>query len=197
MPHIHTEPGQHDLTVSAFIVNKNNEILLHKHKKYDRYLQPGGHVELDEDPWTAVLREIKEETGINPDDLQVYVPSMPMIEESFTMPTVFSPHPIATNTHPVGEDGHYHTDISYAFYMPPSTQMGEVGEGESTEFIWFRYPKKYETNVVVSRQVYRIPRNVMLLLHLTTHNVVGHWKLFPVALLGQESGYGSMYDERY
>ena len=60
MAHIHNEPGQHDLTVSAFIINvsdkENPKILLCRHKKLGKLLQPGGHVELDENPWQAVLR---------------------------------------------------------------------------------------------------------------------------------------------
>jgi len=38
-------------------------IILHKHRKLNKLLQFGGHVELDETPWQAVLREIAEESG--------------------------------------------------------------------------------------------------------------------------------------
>ena len=39
-------------------------VFLHRHPKIGLWLPPGGHVEINEDPVEAVLREIKEETGL-------------------------------------------------------------------------------------------------------------------------------------
>lgn len=66
MSHIHPGHGQHDICVSAYIVLLGDEskMLLHKHRKLGTLLQFGGHVELDETPWQAVLREIMEESGL-------------------------------------------------------------------------------------------------------------------------------------
>ena len=61
MAHIHEKI---DFTASVYIVFKN-KVLLHKHKKLGIWLQPGGHIELDEDPNEAALREAKEETGLD------------------------------------------------------------------------------------------------------------------------------------
>ena len=61
MPHIHDKI---DFTVEVFIVYKD-KVLLRKHDKYKIWLSVGGHIELDEDPNQAVLREVKEEVGIN------------------------------------------------------------------------------------------------------------------------------------
>lgn len=50
---------------SAFVINPiNKKILLVKHKDYDKWLQPGGHIEDDETPEEAAIREVYEETGI-------------------------------------------------------------------------------------------------------------------------------------
>ncbi len=54
-------------TASAFVLNRENKILLLWHKKFDKYVQPGGHILDDELPHEAAIREVYEETGINVD----------------------------------------------------------------------------------------------------------------------------------
>ena len=50
---------------SAYVVNpENKKVLLVKHKKYNKWLQPGGHIEDNETPEEAAVREVYEETGI-------------------------------------------------------------------------------------------------------------------------------------
>lgn len=67
MAHIHE---LYDFTSSAYIVHKNNILLIH-HKKIGTWLAPGGHVELDEEPLQALWREIKEETGLDKGSLEL------------------------------------------------------------------------------------------------------------------------------
>mgnify|MGYP001683399595 FL=1 len=78
MPHIHNKPGQHDICVSGYIVKITEgdepRIILHKHRKLKMLLQFGGHVELDETPWQAVLREIAEESGYDKNQLKLLQP---------------------------------------------------------------------------------------------------------------------------
>jgi len=61
MPHIHEKI---DFTAEAFIVHKN-KILLRMHDKLKVWMSVGGHIELDEDPVEAVIREAKEEVGLD------------------------------------------------------------------------------------------------------------------------------------
>jgi 8-oxo-dGTP pyrophosphatase MutT (NUDIX family) len=51
-------------TATGFVVD-GDAVLLHWHAKIKAWLPPGGHVEANEDPVQAVLREIKEETGLS------------------------------------------------------------------------------------------------------------------------------------
>ncbi|MFZ5879572.1 MAG: NUDIX domain-containing protein, partial [Chloroflexota bacterium] len=58
-------------TVGVFIFNSNGELLLlQSHKWPGRSVVPGGHVELGETLKQAVLREAKEETGLDVYDLE-------------------------------------------------------------------------------------------------------------------------------
>ena len=60
MAHVHEKI---DFTVAVMIVYKD-KVLLRMHDKYHTWLTPGGHIELDEDPIQAVIREAKEESGL-------------------------------------------------------------------------------------------------------------------------------------
>src|SRR5436305_6380568 len=60
MPHIHEKI---DFTVAIFVV-KDGQILLIHHRQLDKWLPLGGHIELDEDPEMAALREAREESGL-------------------------------------------------------------------------------------------------------------------------------------
>lgn len=58
-------------TVGAFIFNAKGELLLiESHKWPGRYVVPGGHVELGERLEEAVVREAKEETGLDIFDIE-------------------------------------------------------------------------------------------------------------------------------
>lgn len=61
MPHIHEKI---DFTVEVFLVCKNR-VLIRKHDKYNIKTGVGGHIELNEDPIEAAVREVKEETGLD------------------------------------------------------------------------------------------------------------------------------------
>ena len=60
MAHIHEKI---DFTVAIFVVHDEKILLIH-HRQLDKWLPLGGHIELDEDPEQAALREAKEESGL-------------------------------------------------------------------------------------------------------------------------------------
>lgn len=53
-----------DYTVEVFVVHEN-KVLFRLHDKYKIWLGVGGHVELNEDPNQAAIREVKEEVGLD------------------------------------------------------------------------------------------------------------------------------------
>jgi len=60
MAHIHEKI---DFTVAVFVV-KGGKVLLIHHRGLNKWLPVGGHIELDEEPETAALREVREESGL-------------------------------------------------------------------------------------------------------------------------------------
>jgi 8-oxo-dGTP pyrophosphatase MutT (NUDIX family) len=61
MAHIHEKI---DFTVAIFVVCEGKILLIH-HRNLNRWLPLGGHIELDEDPEQAALREAREESGLD------------------------------------------------------------------------------------------------------------------------------------
>jgi 8-oxo-dGTP pyrophosphatase MutT (NUDIX family) len=53
--------------VATFYVVHDGATALHHHEKLDTWLPPGGHIDRDERPHEAALRECREETGLEPD----------------------------------------------------------------------------------------------------------------------------------
>ena len=59
-------------TVGALIINEHEKIFLFKtHKWGNNYAIPGGHIELGETMQEALIREVKEETNLDIEILQV------------------------------------------------------------------------------------------------------------------------------
>ena len=59
------EPIKVEKCASAFIIDKKqNKILLIYHKKFQNWIQPGGHLKEGETPQEGAIREAFEETGV-------------------------------------------------------------------------------------------------------------------------------------
>lgn len=137
MPHIHTEPGQHDHTVTAYIVRTDMDqprVLMHMHKKLHKLMPVGGHIELDETPWQAISHELREEAGYDIDDLAVLQPKERI---KLLGRVVLHPYPVVIDTHDIPEapGGHFHTDTAYAFTADHPPQY-ERAKGESDDLRW-------------------------------------------------------------
>jgi 8-oxo-dGTP diphosphatase len=135
MPHTHDQPGQHDLTVSMYVINtaeKEPRALLHMHRVLGLLMQPGGHVELNESPWAAVAHELLEETGYELDQLLVLQPTPLLVSED----DLAHPVPLLFNTSPFpAKVAHHHTNLTYAFVTEQQPRHA-VGAEESDTLQW-------------------------------------------------------------
>lgn len=114
----HFVPGH--FTASCYIVDAGGRLLLHHHKRLDRWLQMGGHVEGAESPDIAALREGREESGLQ--DL------------AFVADVIFD-----LDIHPIpaakSEPDHAHFDVRYlARTASPDAVM--VDRAESNALAW-------------------------------------------------------------
>lgn len=137
MAHIHSELNGHDSTVSAFILLREGDelkVLLHRHRKLGLWFQPGGHVELDQNPWQAIAHEIRDESGYELEDLLVLQTAAPLValsEISHPVPLLYRSH-----RYIAAEPAHFHTDATYGF-LAKGRPAKTPAEGESQELAWF------------------------------------------------------------
>jgi 8-oxo-dGTP pyrophosphatase MutT (NUDIX family) len=94
MPHIHEKI---DFTVAIFVVDNARVLLIH-HRKLDKWLPLGGHIELDEDPEQAALREAREESGLDVELIGERPPTTELGTRALIAPRFLDIHRI-TDTH--------------------------------------------------------------------------------------------------
>lgn len=134
MPHIHTQPGQIDVTVTMYLFRWRDDVLemmLHMHKKLNKLLPIGGHIELDETIWRAVAHEMEEESGYELSRVKLLQPKLRLASLD---DAVIHPQPVVVNTHEITK-GHFHSDSAYAFLVdgqPTKT----LAENESSDIRW-------------------------------------------------------------
>ena len=94
MAHIHEKI---DFTVAIFVVHKGKVLVIH-HRNLNKWLPLGGHIEPDEDPEAAALREAKEESGLDVELLGERPPTTEPGTRALLAPRFLDIHRI-TDTH--------------------------------------------------------------------------------------------------
>lgn len=105
--------GQREFTASVWILSKTKptKVLLVHHRKYNKWIQPGGHIEKFENPIDAAIREVKEETGLDIHFLKPYLQQTPDGTTKFLKaPDFLLEQKITAHN---GEAEHFHIDLQY------------------------------------------------------------------------------------
>lgn len=97
-------------TASALILH-DRRVLLVKHKKLGVWLYPGGHIEPNETPEEALIREVKEETGLN---IKIVAKRDEELSDTENdVRSLYVPYAILCERIKGKHNPHYHIDLIY------------------------------------------------------------------------------------
>lgn len=128
------------LTASALVINRQLEqILLIHHNGLQRWLQPGGHLNHNEEPEDGARRELFEETGLGSKGEIKLLPSTHSSEN--ILPFDLLPFDVDTHEIPAnpakGEGEHLHHDFQYIYQLDHKFANDIVlQEDEVAKFKW-------------------------------------------------------------
>lgn len=73
-----------EATVGALVVSEKGEVLIvRSHKWGNKYTVPGGHIELGERAEDAITREVKEETGLDAEPVELLIVQQAIYPKDF------------------------------------------------------------------------------------------------------------------
>lgn len=128
------KPKEKHFTSTVFLLTKETpkRVLLVHHKKFDKWMPPGGHKEFHENPVDTAIREVSEETGIEISD---FLPPTEKIDSraiSIPLPQFILEEMIDSHK---DQPEHYHLDMIYTVEVPH--QEVKCCERESHDIRWF------------------------------------------------------------
>jgi ADP-ribose pyrophosphatase YjhB (NUDIX family) len=131
---------QRHFTATAFVIDSRKRVLLLWHKRLQRWMPPGGHVDENETPEDAAKRECKEETNLdveivgdetenlfkeNPDEGRMLKKPIAFLLENI-------PESVERN-----EPAHEHMDFLYLARPLNENEAEELARDESDGMRWF------------------------------------------------------------
>ncbi|GCF14665.1 NUDIX hydrolase [Haloarcula mannanilytica] len=121
--------------VATVYVVSDGAVALHEHSKLDMWLPAGGHIDRDELPHEAALRETREELGL---DVDLIAPQQDI--ESETVRSIPQPQHFLLediNVDAEGEVGHQHIDFIFYGHADSRDITPGPGEQPADDWEWF------------------------------------------------------------
>ncbi len=151
------------VTGSAWVVSPDfTQALILHHIKQDQWFQPGGHADGDNDVLRVALRETSEETGLDPDQIQL------LSEEVFD---------VDIHTIPASRHDTWHEHIDLRFLVQIDNRLPVPGSDESHEVLWvdLRHVSAYNNNRSTWRMVEKTRQLRNALMHGRPVNSKSYW----------------------
>ena len=151
------------VTGSAWVVSPDfTQALILHHVKQDQWFQPGGHADGDNDVLRVALRETSEETGLDPDQIQL------LSDEVFD---------VDIHTIPASRHDTWHEHIDLRFLVQIDNRLPVPGSDESHEVLWvdLRHVSAYNNNRSTWRMVEKTRQLRNALMHGRPVNSKSYW----------------------
>jgi 8-oxo-dGTP pyrophosphatase MutT (NUDIX family) len=145
----HFRPGH--FTASCYVVDGGGRLLLHHHRRLDRWLQMGGHVEGNESPDLAALREGAEESGL---------PDLALAGDGIFDLDIHG-IPAARRRDGLTEPDHDHYDVRY-LARTASPDAITLDRAESNDLVWVTLDRAAE--LMPGSESHRVLRKIERLL---------------------------------
>lgn len=136
--------------VEVYVVEpKNKSFLFIKHKKFNKWFPTGGHIEENESPDDAAVREVFEETGLQ----------IELFGERFPRETDLI-RPLTMQINVIEPNEHIHMDFVYVGLVKDENQALVFNEGETDGIGWFKYDEIMDANFDTSPDVKMLCKKV-------------------------------------
>ena len=115
-----------DFTVSVFVV-RGAQVLLVRHRKLEKWLPIGGHIEIGENPEQAALREALEESGLQVELVGAKPPREFPGTQILTAPSYLDVHDISGD----------HRHIGLIYFAKSAGGEPQLAQAEHHDIRWF------------------------------------------------------------
>lgn len=124
-------------TVTVYVVH-DNATALHEHERLGLSVPPGGHIDRDELPHEAGLREVREETGLD----ATLLDTTPVVDAPLGRAIPRPHHQMLydVNVHD-GQVGHQHIDAIYYAEVESRRIDPDPNEANASSWDWYTIPE--------------------------------------------------------
>lgn len=130
------------ITASGLVISPDKKVLVVFHKKLQKFLQPGGHIEKDDKSIIfSAMREVKEETNLN----NIKLHSWCLNNNS---PIMIDTHKIPENKQE-NENEHYHHDFMFVFITREEDIT--LDTNEVSDFCWASIDEVIKNDSVLAK----------------------------------------------